>query len=120
MHTAKTMLLALLPLAAGQVATEPPAPLDLRCVATAWSAASVTYLYPFSGGESGTYISDGGQDMYDDGNELRLRVGGQWSEPLKRIASTGLTVRSPDATLHAAHRRQPATAPQPATQPATK
>ena len=41
----------------------------------------------------------------------------QWSEPLKRIASTGSIVRPTDAPLHAQH-SQPATAPQPASQPA--
>ena len=28
-------------------------------------------------------IDDGGSDMYDGGNEIRLQVGGIWSEPLK-------------------------------------
>ena len=28
-------------------------------------------------------IQDGGSDMYDGGNELRLQVNGVWSEPLK-------------------------------------
>lgn len=59
-----------------------PTPVDLSCVASVWPGA-VTSLYQFSGGASGTIIADGGDDMYDGGNELRLRVNGQWTEPLK-------------------------------------
>jgi len=39
-------------------------------------------LYAFSGGILGYYIGDGGNDMYDDGNEIRVRVNGAWSGPL--------------------------------------
>ena len=41
----------------------------------------------------------------------------QWSEPLKRIAPTGSTVRPSYATLRSPHSQQ-AAAPQPAPQPA--
>ena len=49
-------------------------PTDLTCVGAAWKAAAPASLYAFSGGEFGTQIADGGDDMYDGGNMLRLRV----------------------------------------------
>lgn len=57
-------------------------PTDLSCLATSWPTG-LRSLYPFTGGESGTSIGDGGRDMFDNGNILRVRVHGQWSEPLK-------------------------------------
>ena len=35
-------------------------------------------LYPFTDGESGRTIADGGSSMYDNGNYLNLKVGGEW------------------------------------------
>ena len=55
---------------------------DLDCVLAAWPA-SLSSLYQFSGGEKGLTIGDGGDDMFDNGNELRVRVNGQWSAPLE-------------------------------------
>ncbi|KOO29422.1 hypothetical protein Ctob_007133 [Chrysochromulina tobinii] len=63
-----------------------PDPTDLSCVQRAWpgmDANSARYVYSFSGGVTGTMIVDGGRDMYDNGNEMRLRVRGQWSAPLQ-------------------------------------
>ena len=73
-------LLASLAIAAATVDAD--AQTDLRCVASAWPAG-LTSLYPFSGGKEGTKIEDGGSDMYDGGNEIHLRVGGQLTDALK-------------------------------------
>ena len=58
---------------------------DLTCAETAvHGSVRLPYLYPFTGATEGTTtIKDGGSDMYDGGNELRVQVGGAWSEPLK-------------------------------------
>ena len=55
---------------------------DLTCVLDAWPA-SLSSLYQFSGGETGVTIGDGGDDMFDQANMVRLRVNGQWTDPLK-------------------------------------
>ena len=56
-------------------------PLDARCVDDAWPA-NLPSLYSFTSGTMGYTIKDGGDDMFDTGNELRIRVNGQWSSPL--------------------------------------
>ena len=64
-------------------------PTDVSCVASAWPPARISSLYTFSGADAGTSIEDGGNDMYDGGNILRLRVNGQWTaEPLMSLSST--------------------------------
>lgn len=40
-------------------------------------------FWSFHSGTSGTSISDGGGDMYDGGNKLRIRAGGAWSSDLR-------------------------------------
>ena len=58
-------------------------------------------IYGFQGGVLGTSIRDGGMDMYDYGNELRVRVGGYWSNPLQYTqvcdGSSGASVQIGDA-----------------------
>ena len=56
-------------------------PLDARCVDRVWPA-NLPALYNFAGGVLGYSIADGGRGAYDNGNELRIRVNGQWSSPL--------------------------------------
>jgi sodium/potassium/calcium exchanger 6 len=56
-------------------------PLDARCVDRVWPA-NLPALYNFQGGVTGYYIADGGRSAYDIGNELLIRVNGQWSSPL--------------------------------------
>ena len=56
-------------------------PLDAQCVNEAWPA-NLPSLYSFTSGTMGYTVSDGGDDMFDNGNELRIRVNGQWSSPL--------------------------------------
>jgi hypothetical protein len=74
----------MVPLLLAGMATSPQSPTDMSCIASAWPPTyAFRHLYPFSGGESGHIIQDGGNDMYDGGNEIRVRVRGQWSEPLK-------------------------------------
>ena len=55
--------------------------LDAQCVDRAWPA-NLPSLYSFSGGYIGDSILDGGSDMYDTGNQIRIRVAGMWSSPL--------------------------------------
>jgi hypothetical protein len=45
----------------------------MSCVRDAWAAAALPSLYNFDDGTSGTSISDGGRDMYDGGNTLRVQ-----------------------------------------------
>ena len=59
-----------------------PAGVDLHCFASAWPPAEISNLFTFTGGNVGTNIGDGGMDMYDGGNELRLRVSGEWTPAL--------------------------------------
>ena len=40
------------------------------------TTGQATNLYAFSGGETGYYIGDGGNDMYDNGNRLTIKVAG--------------------------------------------
>ncbi|KAK3276025.1 hypothetical protein CYMTET_15878 [Cymbomonas tetramitiformis] len=55
-------------------------------------AASITSLYPFSDGTSGTCISDGGYDMYDCGNKINIKsTTSTWSNDLAYTQSLGLT-----------------------------
>lgn len=71
-------------------------PLDLSCVVDAWPPATVTQLYMFTGGEAGaTKIGDGGNDMFDGGNELRLRVNGQWTPPLEYTQECDTKIGTP-------------------------
>lgn len=46
------------------------------------SAANLPHLYAFSDGESGTHISDGGNDMYDGGNRIQIKHETTWSSDL--------------------------------------
>ena len=55
--------------------------LDARCVEKEWPG-NFPGLYSFAEGILGYYIRDGGRDMFDHGNEVRLRIGGQWSGAL--------------------------------------
>lgn len=78
------MATALLALVAMSV-VEHPEPTDMACLNAGFpgSMTDHSYIWTFSGGETGTTIADGGNDMYDNGNELRVRVRGQWSDVLK-------------------------------------
>ena len=55
--------------------------LDARCIRDSWPA-NFPGLYSFGEGTLSYYIRDGGHDMYDHGNEIRVRVNGQWSGAL--------------------------------------
>lgn len=46
-------------------------------------------LFAFSEGESGEQINDGGNDMYDGGNRVNVRVSGSWSPNLKYTQECG-------------------------------
>ena len=67
----------------GAAATYPR--LDLSCLTSSWPPARLAglYMFPFTGGEDGISIVDGGSDMFDTGNELRVRSFGQWTPPLR-------------------------------------
>ena len=56
-------------------------PLDASCVEAVWPG-NLGSLYRFSQGINGYYIGDGGRDMYDVGNEVSVRINGQWSGPM--------------------------------------
>ena len=76
----------------------------------AWPA-SLSGLFAFSGGEAGHTIIDGGSDMFDEGNELRIHAGTQaphppHPQPLTPPRATGSPARRPPPS-HAA-----ATSPQ--------
>ena len=49
-------------------------PTDLTCAEKAAASAGLLSLFPFTGATAGTEISDGGSDMYDGGNQIRLQV----------------------------------------------
>lgn len=55
--------------------------LDARCVDRVWPAR-LPALYEFSDGVLGWNIADGGKDLFDTGNAVRVRVAGHWSDPL--------------------------------------
>ena len=55
--------------------------MNLGCVEDVWPA-NLPSLYRFSSGTIGYTIGDGGRDMFDNGNELRIRMHGEWSSPL--------------------------------------
>jgi len=55
--------------------------LSAKCVEDEWPG-NLPGLYAFNEGVLGYYIRDGGRDMYDIGNEVRLRINGQWTGPL--------------------------------------
>ena len=57
-------------------------PLDVTCVRHAWPV-ELPSLYSFTEGYAGSSIRDGGSDMFDTGNELRVRIGTRWSSPLR-------------------------------------
>ena len=40
------------------------------CASTSWPPGGFPSLYAFADGTSGTFINDGGQDMYDGGNQI--------------------------------------------------
>ena len=70
--------------AAASANPPPPEKLDLSCIAASFPPATIAVrTHSLSGAESGTDIGDGGNDMYDHGNQIRLRTHGQWSQPLK-------------------------------------
>ena len=68
--------------------------MKLTCATSVWPAG-LSKLYAFSGGKVGTLIGDGGNDMFDNGNELRLRVSGQWTSPLKYTQASSAIVSCP-------------------------
>ena len=51
---------------------------NLQCVTSKWPPANMPYLYAFTDGYAGRSIRDGGNDMYDGGNYLNVRVNSQW------------------------------------------
>jgi hypothetical protein len=43
-----------------------------------WPPAGIPNIFPFTEGETGRSIRDGGSDMYDGGNYLSVRIQGAW------------------------------------------
>ena len=54
---------------------------NLQCVTSKWPA-SLPSLFAFTDGYAGRSITDGGNDMYDGGNYLNVKVGGRWIKDL--------------------------------------
>ena len=57
--------------------------IDASRSALAWPPADLTGLYDFTDGTAGTSIGDGGNDMYDGGNMIRVQAGSTWSNNLQ-------------------------------------
>ena len=54
----------------------------MRCVERVWPVG-LPSVFPMTEGFVGTDITDGGSDVFDHGNELRVRFQGRWSAPLQ-------------------------------------